>query len=529
MSHALVMSLETMVTPVHAGISASCTTPIAVTPDPATIESSLTRNEEVQPEEITIISSAFIALVESPSELLISIVDSADASLSAISTKVTAIEEEVRTWVAYEEEYSSATVSGNALIQNEDGTEDDPWTAWAITWAKYTELSAFDSAFINNREPIGTAGGYLYNFFIRFGNFITGQHVSKCEVKLYRAWPTTFSTSGQARRYPVIDPESSQWRDIRSKIHLGDYDDSPEISGTQADLVASYDSRSLRSAYVTQDYSAGNGAWIDEDLGYREGVTDEEIEACSVTTDITSLLQDLISNREWEDGNHITIFWEETTLAPPSDTDYLIRNGIQFAGGGYIGHTGRLQKAIPNWYLALPKLIITYSAEVENVVFIDPATSTASTAVGTITAGTTVLHPVARMSATPPDATVADIQQPIMSLLGVAKEYSNVVVYQNNVGEVFAVKGFGPAEPVNTATDDQIISLSSHASGYSNLLVYQKGDGSVVMKKDSRLSSPNSPASTQIISSHGFNLSSGKVVVITQDGDGDVKVKSDIT
>ena len=536
MSHAVVMSLETIVTPAHAGISASCAIPLTITPETANIAASGTMVPSIQPEAITIISSAFIALVESPSELLISIVDSADASSSAISTKVTAIQEEVRTWNPSMGQIIGR--GGDARFVNRDGmsldqdinrewiptdrgTADDPWTARQVRMISWPRMMGVDSS----KYPHPTIT-YLHTMFLRFGNFITGRSVVKFEIKIYRSWPTKGGKYGTSI---VTDPESSQWRDIRAKIHLGDYDDSPAFD---YDAIEVYNSRSLRSAYVEQDYSAGRGAWIDDDLGYREDVTESEIEACSITTDITSLMQDLISNRNWEDGNHITIFWEEPTLAPPEDTDYLYASNIFFATGSrdsipIIKNQRWKDFALvnPNWHLAIPQLIITYLAEVENVVFIDPATSTASTTIGTIAAGTTVLHPVARMSATAPDATVADIQQPILSLGSITQNYSNVVIFQNNVGELHILEGFGPAEPVNNALSNQIVSTGTHISGLNNIVLVQTGDGAVKLKTKAGPLAPTSHSANQIISAQGVKISAGSETVVTQDGSGNIEVR----
>ena len=519
MSHAVVMSLETIVTPAHAGISASCAIPLTITPETANITASGTMVPSIQPEAITIISSAFIALVDSPSELLISIVHSADIS-SSLDSSFKVLEVSTRDY------HSAVGVEACMNIPNSGDNYDAGIGTGATPWSGEEDpnnqihkgfrygFSSSASGQHSTRTPDRTST-YSVNlmpkiYFLRFGNFLIGNAVSKVEVKVYRSMTSKgFGSSN-----------------LTTKITLGDYDDAPLIN-----TVSEFNSRSLRSSSVTQEYAKGDGAWIDSGYSYVEDLDESNVDNYSVKTDITTLYNDLIANKDFEEGNFISVFWEEPhrkdEYAPAQNDAVHIYLTYPFSGSD--PNVRRMAEHNPNWFLALPKLLITYVHEVENVVFIDPATSTASTTIGTIIAGTTVLHPVAEISATAPDAIVTDIQQPIMSLLGVAKEYSNIVVYQNNVGEVFAVRGFGPAEPINTATDDQIISLSSHASGYSNMLVYQKGDGSVVMKKDSRLSSPSAPASSQIISSHGFNLSSGKVVVITQDGDGDVKVKSDIT
>ena len=179
----------------------------------------------------------------------------------------------------------------------------------------------------------------------------------------------------------------------------------------------------------------------------------------------------------------------------------------------------------PNWHLAIPKLIITYLAEVENVVFIDPATSTASTAIGTIAAGTTILHPVARMSATAPDATVADIQQPILSLGSITQNYSNVVIFQNNVGELHMLEGFGPAEPANNALSNQIISTGTHLAGLNNIVLVQTGDGAVKLKTKAGPLAPTSHSANQIINAQGIKISAGSETVITQDGSGNIEIR----
>ena len=145
--------------------------------------------------------------------------------------------------------------------------------------------------------------------------------------------------------------------------------------------------------------------------------------------------------------------------------------------------------------------------------------------IGTILAGSTVFNPKAEISAIATDATVTDIQQPILSLGSITQNYSNVVIFQNNVGELHILEGFGPAEPANNALSNQIISTGTHLAGLNNIVLVQTGDGAVKLKTKAGPLAPTSHSANQIISAQGVKISAGSETVVTQDGSGNIEVR----